>query len=128
MSPKSIIVAVPVSPFQHSPTFGHMASSHTVAILYSELSKVSFKNSKRSPLGALCLSHGGFFKPGGKPGIVAVAVVPPLEVVSRSNDPSKVATGPHMAAAALNFGAGAGGSTPFSFADSNEFLKSVYVL
>jgi hypothetical protein len=74
---------------------------------------VSFKNSKRSPLGALCLSHGGFFKPGGKPGIVAV---PTFEVVPTPDDPSKVATGPHMAAAAFNFGAGAGGLTPFSFA------------
>jgi hypothetical protein len=30
VSPNNITVAVPVSPFQHSPTFGHIASSHTV--------------------------------------------------------------------------------------------------
>lgn len=29
--PKSMIVAVPVLPFQHSPMLGHLASSHTVA-------------------------------------------------------------------------------------------------
>ena len=49
-------------------------------------------------------------------GIVAVAVVLPLDVVSSPDDPSMVATGPHIAAAALNFGADGGGSTPFSFA------------
>ena len=35
VSPRIMIVAVPVSPFQHSPRFGHMASSHTVASLRS---------------------------------------------------------------------------------------------
>ena len=30
MSPSSMMVAVPVSPFQHSPMLGHCASSHTV--------------------------------------------------------------------------------------------------
>ena len=28
--PRIMMVAVPVSPFQHSPTLGHIASSHTV--------------------------------------------------------------------------------------------------
>ena len=29
-APSNMMVAVPVLPFQHSPTFGHCASSHTV--------------------------------------------------------------------------------------------------
>lgn len=35
VSPSSMIVAVPLSPFQHSPTLGHCASSHTVFSLRS---------------------------------------------------------------------------------------------
>lgn len=35
VSPISMIVAVP--PFQHSPMFGHCASSHTVAIFFPSL-------------------------------------------------------------------------------------------
>ena len=31
VSPRIMTVAVPVSPFQHSPMLGHCASSHTVA-------------------------------------------------------------------------------------------------
>ena len=55
--PRSMMVAVPSPPFQHSPTFGHMASSHTVFSL--RYRKELCRYSNRSPWGARCRSHGG---------------------------------------------------------------------
>ena len=55
--PRSMMVAVPSPPFQHSPTFGHMASSHTVFSLRSRKELCRYSN--RSPWGARCRSHGG---------------------------------------------------------------------
>ena len=50
VSPRIMIVAVPVSPFQHSPRFGHIASSHTVASFKPR--RPSERYSNRSPPGA----------------------------------------------------------------------------
>ena len=54
--PISMIVAVPL--FQHSPMFGQIDSSHTVASRCS--CTVARSCSKRSPVGMRALSHGGF--------------------------------------------------------------------
>ena len=54
--PISMIVAVPL--FQHSPMFGQIDSSHTVASRCS--CTVARSCSKRSPAGMRALSHGGF--------------------------------------------------------------------
>src|SRR5580692_1321407 len=55
-APISMIVAVPA--FQHSPIFGHLASSHTVASRCSRT--MSWTARKPSPVGALARSHWGF--------------------------------------------------------------------
>lgn len=60
LSPSSMMVAVPVLPFQHSPMLGHLASSHTVA-KFSFLSPFS-RYSYLSPWGALCLSQAGLLE------------------------------------------------------------------
>src|SRR5207237_2577314 len=55
LAPISMMVAVPA--FQHSPRFGHFASSQTVArrcCLTSALTRA-----KAAPVGAFALSHGG---------------------------------------------------------------------
>src|SRR5262245_40404396 len=54
--PINMIVAVPL--FQHSPMFGQMDSSHTVASRCSRT--VARRRSKRSPLGIRAFSHEGF--------------------------------------------------------------------
>ena len=54
-APISISVAVPL--FQHSPMFGQIDSSHTVASRCART--VARKRSKRSPLGSRAFSHGG---------------------------------------------------------------------
>ena len=110
VSPSNITVAVPVSPFQHSPTFGHIASSHTVFSFNPP--KESFRYSNRSPLGARCRNHGGFFGPGGSP------FIPPLSsVVASPTVSNPTLVGPHIAAAARTaFGSlffGSSTTTPF---------------
>ena len=57
VSPISITVAVVVSPPQHSPIFGHCASSQTVARFNPDSCRLM--PCARSP-GACCRSHGGF--------------------------------------------------------------------
>lgn len=52
------MVAVPVAPFQHSPIFGHCASSHTVCRFSDRSWPV--KSSYLSPCAPLCRSHPGF--------------------------------------------------------------------
>ncbi len=61
-APSSIMVAVPVPPFQHSPMLGHCASSHTVCRPRSRSELCRY--SKRSPCGARWRSHGGLLAPG----------------------------------------------------------------
>src|SRR5678815_2773259 len=56
VSPRTMTVAVPAP--QHSPTFGHRASSHTVC--RSRRRSVSFSPAYRSPDGARTLSQSGF--------------------------------------------------------------------
>lgn len=60
-APSSMMVAVPLPPFQHSPTLGHCASSHTVT--RPSPRRLPDRYSNRSPCGARCRSHAGFFSP-----------------------------------------------------------------
>jgi hypothetical protein len=62
--PISMIVAVAASPSpppQHSPIFGHLASSHTVDsfLLRIELRIWLYRGRSLNPLGIFSLSHGG---------------------------------------------------------------------
>lgn len=72
VSPSSITVAVPVGPFQHSPMFGHCASSQTVASLRPARS--AFIASYFSPCAALCLQSSLTFIMGHNDLITAVGL------------------------------------------------------
>ena len=75
-SPISISVAVPA--FQHSPMFGHLASSQTVA---SRCSRTAWRTaSKRWPAGMGARSHDGL-RPAGSGAVLAVALMPSLIAV-----------------------------------------------
>ena len=72
-SPISISVAVPA--FQHSPMFGHFASSQTVARRCSRT--VCRTSSNRTPAGIGARSHGGL-RPAGTATPLAAALIPSL--------------------------------------------------
>mmetsp|Transcript_6112 Transcript_6112/g.25959 ORF Transcript_6112/g.25959 Transcript_6112/m.25959 type:complete len:224 (-) Transcript_6112:71-742(-) len=103
VSPMIMMVAVPVSPFQHSPRLGHIASSHTVARPRPRTSSEICLY--LSPAGARWRSHGGFVRPAGRPGME-----PSL------GESTETDVGPHIALAAL----GGGMSTPPAFASSTR--------